>query len=73
MKKYCFMILAIAGLHAQAQMVQMPDQLWNPLFEDVQLKKIFPDNKTFVDVVPKATLDAILKNTRLKNWKETLI
>ncbi|HUQ96308.1 MAG TPA: alpha,alpha-trehalase TreA, partial [Chitinophagaceae bacterium] len=43
-----------------AKSVQTPDQLWGPLFEEIQLKKIFPDNKTFVDAVPKASPAIIL-------------
>ena len=33
--------------------MQTPGELYGNLFKDVQLKKIFPDNKTFVDCVPK--------------------
>ncbi|HEY2725872.1 MAG TPA: alpha,alpha-trehalase TreF [Parafilimonas sp.] len=33
--------------------MQTPDELYEDLFKDVQLKKIFPDNKTFVDCTPK--------------------
>jgi alpha,alpha-trehalase len=33
--------------------MQTPDELYEDLFKDVQLKKIFPDNKTFVDCIPK--------------------
>ena len=29
-----------------------PDQLYGPLFRDVQLQRIFPDSKTFVDCIP---------------------
>ena len=30
-----------------------PDELYGQLFVDVQLRNIFPDNKTFVDCIPK--------------------
>lgn len=33
--------------------MQTPDELYGDLFKDVQLRKIFPDNKTFVDCTPK--------------------
>ncbi len=33
--------------------MQTPVELFGELFKDVQLKKIFPDNKTFVDCTPK--------------------
>src|SRR6476620_7825 len=32
---------------------QSPDGIYGQLFRDVQLKKVFPDEKTFVDCVPK--------------------
>lgn len=32
-----------------------PDILLGPLFNDVQSAKLFPDQKTFADAVPKAT------------------
>jgi alpha,alpha-trehalase len=34
--------------------------LWGQLFKDVQLQRIFPDNKTFVDAVPKGNPTIIL-------------
>ncbi len=37
----------------QAQKVKTPDQIYGQLFKDVQLSRIFPDNKTFVDCIPK--------------------
>jgi len=33
--------------------MQTPDELYGQLFKDIQLKKIFADNKTFVDCIPK--------------------
>jgi alpha,alpha-trehalase len=32
----------------------------SPLFEDVQMSKVFPDGKTFVDCIPKADIQLIL-------------
>jgi alpha,alpha-trehalase len=32
---------------------ETPSQLYGALFEDVQMQRIFPDGKTFVDAVPK--------------------
>jgi alpha,alpha-trehalase len=40
--------------------MQTPDELYKDLFEDVQLKKVFADNKTFVDSVPKRKPEAIV-------------
>jgi alpha,alpha-trehalase len=36
-----------------AQTVATPDKIYGQLFVDVQMNKIFPDGKTFVDCVPK--------------------
>src|SRR5438552_3439826 len=40
--------------------MQTPDELYLDLFKDVQLKKIFPDNKTFVDCTPKRSPEEIV-------------
>jgi alpha,alpha-trehalase len=40
--------------------MQTPDELFGTLFKDVQLKKIFPDNKTFVDCTPKRDPESIV-------------
>ncbi|MDB5190535.1 MAG: trehalase [Segetibacter sp.] len=51
---YC---LAFSGVPAQT-----PDVLYGPLFTEVQLKKVFGDNKTFVDALPKEKPSVILQN-----------
>src|SRR6476620_38781 len=60
MKKLYVIALLAACLQLQAQTVETPDQMWGQLFKDVQLQKIFPDNKTFVDAIPKAPPTIIL-------------
>ncbi len=48
--------------------MQTPDELYGNLFKDVQLKRIFPDNKTFVDCIPKRKAEAIVSDyEHLKN------
>ncbi len=48
--------------------MQTPDELYKDLFVDVQLKKIFPDNKTFVDCTPKRKPESIVADyERLEN------
>ncbi len=42
--------------------MQTPDELYGDLFKDVQQKKIFPDNKTFVDCMPNRKPADILKD-----------
>lgn len=39
-----------------------PDQLYGELFRDVQMARIFPDGKTFVDCVPKRDPNEIVKD-----------
>ena len=55
MKKTTFILITLFSLGLiQAQTkVQTPDQVYGELFKDVQMSKIFPDGKTFVDCVPK--------------------
>lgn len=43
---------------AQAQ--TSPADLYGPLFERVQMGKLFPDGKTFVDAIPRTAPDAIM-------------
>src|SRR5215218_5738224 len=51
-----------------AQTVATPDNIYGGLFQDVQLARIFPDNKTFVDCVPKRSPSNILDDyKRIKN------
>ena len=44
-----------------AQTTTTPDKLWGSLFREVQMKRVFPDNKTFVDCTPKYEPSVILK------------
>ena len=54
-------IFFVGSLRAQ-QKVQTPDQLYGELFKDVQMARIFPDGKTFVDCVPKRNPKDIVKD-----------
>ncbi len=42
--------------------VKTPDEIYGQLFVDVQMAHIFPDNKTFVDCVPKRDPALIVKD-----------
>jgi alpha,alpha-trehalase len=50
--------LLVAGSPGQAQ--SSPADLYGALFERVQMDKLFPDGKTFVDAVPRSAPDAIM-------------
>ena len=53
-----FLLLAANELQSQNP---TPDKLYGVLFRDVQTKRVFADNKTFVDCLPKFPPDVILK------------
>ena len=44
--------------------VETPSQLYGQLFEDVQMRRVFPDSKTFVDAVPRDVPAAIVERYR---------
>src|SRR5688572_28032889 len=70
-KNLCLLIAFVCLLQVGAQKTQTPDVLWGKLFEEVQLKRIFPDNKTFVDAVPKMAPDVILAKYNSLKAKDT--
>ncbi|MBV8042618.1 alpha,alpha-trehalase [Pluralibacter sp.] len=45
---------------------QSPDELLGPLFSDVQSAKLFPDQKTFADAVPRSDPLMILADYRMQ-------
>ena len=47
-----FTFFTFSSLFSQTK-VRTPDQVYGDLFKDVQMSRIFPDGKTFVDCVPK--------------------
>ena len=55
MKPLCFMSFLLWFITAKAQFLlpPTPDRIYGELFIEVQMQKIFPDGKTFVDCIPK--------------------
>ena len=47
-----------------------PDQLFGPLFHDVQMNYVFPDSKTFADFYPKRSPEEILSLYEIEKHKE---
>src|SRR5215510_1646558 len=43
---------------------QPPSELYGPLFVDVQMQRVFPDGKTFVDAVPHEAPAAVMQRYR---------
>jgi len=57
--KFCIMSLLLIS-QSFAQPPSSPDKIYGQLFKDVQLQKIFPDGKTFVDCTPKRAVKDIM-------------
>jgi alpha,alpha-trehalase len=55
MKFPCFLPLLLFSICMKAQFLQpvAPDKIYGDLFIEVQMQKIFPDGKTFVDCIPR--------------------
>lgn len=53
MKKIIFILAIFFSTDILAQQPLPPDKIYGQLFIDVQMSKIFPDGKTFVDCIPK--------------------
>lgn len=53
-KRYLLLFLGcLFLLQSMAQLTATPDKLYGRLFHDIQMARIFPDSKTFVDCIPK--------------------
>jgi alpha,alpha-trehalase len=61
-----FLILCDDVSAQTARIVKTPDVIYAELFTDIQMEKVFPDGKTFVDCVPKRKPQEILADFRLK-------
>lgn len=57
-RHYLLLFLCSCWLQVAAQLPPTPRQLYPGLFEAVQTSQIFPDNKTFVDMVPRNPRDS---------------
>ena len=68
MKKILLFLFLTGAQASFGQKVQTPDQIYGELFVDVQMSHIFPDNKTFVDCIPKRDPKAIVRDyLKVKN------
>jgi alpha,alpha-trehalase len=52
-KTLLLLFIFLIVMKSIAQTLQTPDVIYGQLFTDVQMNRIFPDNKTFVDCTPK--------------------
>ncbi|HEX6846521.1 MAG TPA: alpha,alpha-trehalase TreF [Chitinophagaceae bacterium] len=64
MKKTTLILIVLlsSGIIPAQTNVETPDQVYGELFRDVQMSKIFPDGKTFVDCIPKRDPKDIVKD-----------
>jgi len=60
MKRLLPAALVLMSAVLYAQYPPTPDQLYGQLFADVQLQRVFPDGKTFVDCTPKRKVADIM-------------
>lgn len=67
--RFSLLLLLLPAMHAQAQQVKTPDEIYQELFVDVQAQGVFPDGKTFVDCVPKRDPGLILQTYRQEKAK----
>ena len=44
-----------------AERLQAPDELFGELFREVQMQQLYPDGKTFVDMIPEQSARAIME------------
>jgi alpha,alpha-trehalase len=58
------LIVALLIATAAAGQDKTPSQLYGQLFEDVQMQRVFPDGKTFVDAVPRDTPAVVMQRYR---------
>lgn len=58
------MLLAGATVASAQESVPTPADVYGELFEQVQLKAVFPDSKTFVDALPNRPPEQILREYR---------
>lgn len=56
----CAFLLLFAAPAFSADEARTPAELYGALFEQVQLQRVFPDGKTFVDALPRSEPGAIL-------------
>jgi alpha,alpha-trehalase len=67
--KLAGLIVALCIATPAVAQVETPAQLYGQLFEDVQMKRVFPDGKTFVDAVANEPPAAIIEHYREESGK----
>lgn len=60
MKTFVLSFAMLTSIATMAQPITTPDQMYGNLFHEVQMQRIFPDGKTFVDCTPKRPVKDIM-------------
>ena len=58
------LLLWVCGATAAATDVQTPAAIYGELFERVQLERVYPDSKSFVDALPVSAPEQVLAEFR---------
>lgn len=66
MKKIFVSCIALISIVSAVAQPTAPDNIYGDLFKEVQLKKVFPDGKTFVDCTPKRKVKDILNDYNIQ-------
>lgn len=68
--RYLVLVSLVIPSWVFAQTIIYPERDYKTLFVDVQMKRIFPDNKTFADAIPLSGADSIAQrydNCKIQN------
>jgi alpha,alpha-trehalase len=65
MKYFILIGFLFLAMFSVAQGPSTPDKIYDDLFVDIQMAKIYPDGKTFVDLVPKRSPKAIMADYKI--------
>ena len=52
-REIILLVCCFLAIRSDAQSPATPDKIYGRLFHDIQMSRIFPDSKTFVDCIPK--------------------
>lgn len=61
-REIILLVCCFLAIRSVAQSPATPDKIYGRLFHDIQMSRIFPDSKTFVDCIPKKAPAEIVAN-----------
>ncbi len=63
--------VAVTADSLDAERLLAPDELFGDLFREVQMQQVYPDGKTFVDMIPKQSARAIMEVYRTERAEQS--